>query len=214
MVKLRSAKQRSSTKGQVDRIVLATKNTPLAANKPSRPSTRGEPQPSDGASFSAISSVPSDTASAISAAGSNARCSRRLVPSPRSSSIAPTAASTPGAMLMRNNQCHDQVWVIQPPTIGPTVGASTAATPATVVASPCERCGNIRNTAEKTVGIKVPPANPWMIRHATSVSKFWLWPHPADAMVNSVTAPTNNQRIPSRAVRNPVSGIATISAVR
>ena len=40
----------------------------------------------------------------------------------------------PGATLIRNSQCHDQVSVIQPPTTGPIVGASTAMTPPIVVA--------------------------------------------------------------------------------
>jgi hypothetical protein len=37
--------------------------------------------------------------------------------------------------LTRNSHGHDQVSVIQPPTTGPTVGASTATTPPIVVAT-------------------------------------------------------------------------------
>ncbi len=70
------------------------------------------------------------------------------------------AARIPGKTLIRNSQCQDQVSVIQPPTTGPTVGASTAMMPAIVVAIGCSRTGNSRKTAEKTAGISVPPAKP------------------------------------------------------
>ena len=70
------------------------------------------------------------------------------------------AANKPGATLIRNSQCQDQVSVIQPPTTGPTVGASTATIPASVVAAGCKRSGNNRKTAEKTAGISAPPAKP------------------------------------------------------
>ena len=42
---------------------------------------------------------------------------------------------SPGMTLIRNSHGHDQVSVIQPPTTGPTVGASTATTPPIVVAT-------------------------------------------------------------------------------
>src|SRR4051794_28898840 len=70
------------------------------------------------------------------------------------------AAMTAGATLIRNSHCHDQVSLIQPPTTGPIVGASTAITPAIVVATECKRGGNNRNTAENTAGISMPPAKP------------------------------------------------------
>ena len=135
-------------------------NKPASTEMLSRISTRGASQPSVGASFRPISKAINDTASAASAAGSKARGLRWLVTSPRKSHVAASAAIIPGTMLMRNSQCPDQVSVIQPPTIGPTVGARTAATPAIEVARPCERCGNSRNTAAKTAGISVPPAKP------------------------------------------------------
>src|SRR6266851_1751107 len=70
------------------------------------------------------------------------------------------AKAVAAAALSRNSQCQDQVSVIQPPTTGPTVGASTAIMPAIVVAIGCRRIGNSRKTAENTAGINAPPANP------------------------------------------------------
>ena len=102
--------------------------------------------------------------------------------------------------------------MIQPPTIGPTVGASTASTPANVVARPWRLTGNRRNTAAKTAGISVPPEKPCRTRHAISVEKWSLSAHPTEARVNTDTDKTNSQRMLSKRVRKPVSGIATTSA--
>ena len=71
--------------------------------------------------------------------------------------------------------------MIQPPTIGPTVGASTASTPAIVVASACRRSGNSRKTAENTAGISVPPEKPWSTRQAISAPKLPLAAQPTEA---------------------------------
>ena len=64
--------------------------------------------------------------------------------------------------------------MIQPPTIGPTVGANTAVMPASVVARPCSRSGKSMKTAEKTAGIRVPPEKPCTVRHVTRVVKLLL----------------------------------------
>ena len=197
------------------RRVLTTKNDPQAAKTASSSTTRAESQPSFGASLRPIwIPLTSPAASATSAARSIARPWAKVASSrPAAVAAAPSAAKMPGRMFTPNSQCHEKVCVSQPPASGPTVGASTAATPATIVAMSCARGGNSRNTAENTVGINVPPAKPWTIRQAISPEKPWLSAQPAEAKVNSETALTNSQRMPSCTTRNPVSGMATISAV-
>jgi len=116
--------------------------------------------------------------------------------------------------LIKKSQCQEYVAVIQPPTTGPTVGASTARTPAIVVASGWRRIGKSRKTAEKTTGIRVPPEKPCNMRHAIKDAKLPLIAQAIDANVNTETATTNNHRIVSSRVRNPVSGIAMISAIK
>src|ERR1700733_8469642 len=120
----------------------------------------------------------------------------------------------PGAALIKNSQCQEKVSVIQPPTIGPTVGASTANTPANVVARPWRAIGKRRKTAEKTLGIRVPPEKPCKTRHAISIGKWSLAAHPTEASVNTETDSTNSQHMLKRRVRKPVNGIATTSAIR
>ena len=98
--------------------------------------------------------------------------------------------------------------------MGPTVGASTASTPANVVAAPCRANGNRRNTAEKTLGINVPPEKPCKTRQAIRTEKCSLAAHPTEASVKMEMDSTNNQHMLSKRVSKPVSGIATTSAMR
>ena len=104
--------------------------------------------------------------------------------------------------------------MIQPPTTGPTVGASTASTPANVVATPCRANGKRRNTAEKTAGINVPPEKPCKTRHAMRTGKLPLTAHPTEAIVKTEMDSTNSQHMLNRRVSMPVNGIATTSAQR
>ena len=87
-------------------------------------------------------------------------------------------------------------------------------TPAIVVASGWSRSGKSRKTAENTTGIKVPPENPCTMRQAISEVKLAAHGAGDRRTVNTETATTNNQRIVSSRVKNPVSGIAMISAIK
>src|SRR5260370_210420 len=102
-----------------------------------------------------------------------------------------TQAISPGMTLIKNSQCQEYICVIQPPTTGPTVGASTAMIPAIVVAMPCVRGRNKMNTAANTVGISVPPANPCTTRKETSIAELSLAAQPIDARAkNSIAGAT------------------------
>src|SRR6266702_3609097 len=45
------------------------------------------------------------------------------------SASTPTVMATPGKMLMKNSQCQDSTSVMNPPTVGPMVGANVATRP-------------------------------------------------------------------------------------
>ena len=104
--------------------------------------------------------------------------------------------------------------MIHPPAMGPTVGASTARTPAKVVAMPWRRSGKSRKTAANTAGMSVPPEKPWTIRQAISVWKLPLDAQPIEASVKVRTALTKSHRMLSTRIRKPVSGIEITSAIR
>src|ERR1700733_11430981 len=147
----------SSTTGWVALIVRDTKIQPLMRLAANSASGRGPSQPSCGACLRPISRAASAIAINSSERRSKLANSAKLTLSCGNRNGVAATASNPGATLIRNSQCQDQVSVIQPPTTGPTVGASTATTPASVVAAGCGRSGNSRNNAENTAGINAPP---------------------------------------------------------
>ena len=187
---------------------------PVTMLTASRPQTSGDVQLRCGASLIAISRAARAHAINSSASTSRWRACARSSFSRGSETHATTAAMMPGSTLIKKSQCQEYVSVSQPPTTGPTVGASTAKTPAIVVATDCSRNGNRIKTAEKTAGIKVPPEKPCTMRHRINVAKLLLKAQAIDASVKAETAMTNSHRMVKARVRKPVSGIAMISAIR
>src|SRR5690348_2805931 len=103
---------------------------------------------------------------------------------------------------------------MKPPIAGPRVGASIASEPATRVARLLPGPWNIRKTAENTSGISAPPQKPCTTRAETSDQKLV---EPAQARLTTVkpqTEVTKAPRVDITRVSQPVSGIATISAIR
>ena len=94
----------------------------------------GDDQPRFGASFNPISRPASPAVSSASAYKSSLASSPGSVRWRGSRNGVTAAAINPGMTLIKNSHGQDQLSVIQPPTIGPTVGANTATTPPTVVA--------------------------------------------------------------------------------
>ncbi len=214
MAKPRSRKVRSWMIGVVPTSMRRTNTAPASTLAASKASTGAASQPRCGASFKPICRLARQTASKARPAMSSVRSSARSAAS-RARRASPSAqARMPGATLMRNSQCHEVVCVIQPPTTGPTVGASTASRPAMVVAKPCSRNGKSRNTAENTSGTSMPPKKPCATRAVTSEAKPVLAAQPIEASVKAPTAIANSTRMPSARVSRPVSGIAITSAMR
>ena len=83
-----------------------------------------------------------------------------------------------------------------------------------VVASVWPRPGKRRNPAEKTIGIRTPPANPWTTRALTSDANPTLEAQATEAMTNTLVAITNKPRSERTRVSQPVSGMAMTSAIR
>ena len=104
--------------------------------------------------------------------------------------------------------------MIQPPTTGPIVGASTATMPAMVPAIGWWRAGNSRKMPVNTAGISVPPAKPCKMRKVTSDAKLLLKAQPIDVSVKTKMAITNSHRSVSARVSHPVSGMAMTSAIK
>src|SRR5271163_3348656 len=103
---------------------------------------------------------------------------------------------------------------MKPPTVGPRVGASIAIIPAIIVARTRADPSNITNTAENASGIRNPPQNPCATRADTSHPKLGAAAQAALAAVKPRTQVEKAPRVDITRVSQPVSGIATISAIR
>ena len=86
--------------------------------------------------------------------------------------------------------------------------------PPVVVATASCDLGNSRNTAAKTRGIRIPPANPCTTLAAIIDGKSKLAAHAMEASVKTTVAAANSSRIEKTRVRSAVKGIAIISAMR
>src|SRR6202158_150059 len=76
-----------------------------------------------GPSSSTYSSAPRNPAIAIRPNQSKRSSSAKFDCPNSTSASTPTVMPMPGTTLMKNSQCHDMVSVMNPPTVGPMVGA-------------------------------------------------------------------------------------------
>src|SRR3981189_3639742 len=121
---------------------------------------------------------------------------------------------TPGMMLMKNSQCHDSASVMNPPTVGPTVGASVATRPMIGPTIWNFERGNTVQADANPVGIMPAPRNPWIGRQRIICSIDEANPHRKLAMVKPAAEIANSNRVPSARDRNPDNGIAITSAIK
>src|SRR5262249_5575411 len=138
------------------------------------------------------------------------RCGRSISIAQATSS----ATTSPGGTLIRNSQCQEKRSVINPPTLGPRVGASIARSPAHNIARSRAGHRNIKKTAEKTSGISAPPQNPCTTRDDSRDQKLEEAAQVRLAAVKPQMEAKKAPRVDSNRVSQPVSGIATISAIR
>ncbi|OIQ70096.1 hypothetical protein GALL_482980 [mine drainage metagenome] len=82
-----------------------------------------------GPSSSTYSSAPRNPAIAIRPNQSKRSSNPKFGRSKSTSASTPTVMPMPGTTLMKKSQCHDIASVMNPPTVGPMVGASVATNP-------------------------------------------------------------------------------------
>src|SRR6266478_4582706 len=148
IAKERSLNVDSCTIGWAARNVRQTKSPPVRALRENRLMQMEENHPSCGDCLSPISRHVSAAARRNSDKPSSLAPSKFVFFRGKRYGVR-TQAISPGMTLIRNSQCQEYICVIQPPTTGPTVGASTAMIPAIVVAMPCVRGRNKINTADR-----------------------------------------------------------------
>ncbi len=120
----------------------------------------------------------------------------------------------PGSTLMKNIQRQSILSVMKPPTVGPSVGASTETMPR--MAGMRARCLPVKrvNPTAKTVGTMAPPVKPCRTRKTIIDSMFQANPQRTLERVKSAADRAKSQRVDRAWARNAENGIITSSAIR
>ena len=113
---------------------------------------------------------------------------------------------------MKKIHGHDQLSLIVPPRMGPTIGAMIVVIAATDIATPALSRGKMRNNSVCESGISGPPHRPCAIRQAISRSSVRDNPHKAEKKVKPNRQTTKDRIVPKRAASQPVSGTQIASA--
>ncbi len=104
--------------------------------------------------------------------------------------------------------------MIQPPTVGPRVGASDDRAPSVAAATTTLWPGKNAKAVVKTVGIIEPPRNPCSARNTIMLWMSQAQPHIRLVAVKPAAETQNSQRVDITRDRKPESGITIISAMR
>jgi len=115
---------------------------------------------------------------------------------------------------MKNSQRQSRWAVIQPPSVGPSAGASVPARPRIAGMRACFSPVNRVKPAAKVVGTMAPPTKPWIVRKNTMDSMFQDRPQPMLASVKPAADSVNSQRVDSSRLSQPDSGIMITSVIR
>src|SRR3954471_13906507 len=91
----------------------------------------------------------------------------------------------PTGTLIKKHQCQDKLSLSQPPSVGPTTGATTTAMPYS--AKPWLRLdgGKAAARIDCATGVIPPPASPCMIRKINSDCRFHANPQSNELSVNN-----------------------------
>jgi hypothetical protein len=93
----------------------------------------------------------------------------------------------------------------QPPSVGPTTGATTTATPDNAKAGPRFAAGKGSARIACETGTMPPPAIPWRIRNSRSELRSLAIPHSTELRVNNPRPARKNALRPTQLLRRLVA---------
>src|SRR5271156_2476862 len=113
----------------------------------------------------------------------------------------------PGTTLIRNSQCQEKSAVIQPPSVGPMVGAAVATRPMSTELLARRFGENTVKDVAKTVGIMAPPNRPCRARNTIMVLRSPAKAQAALMQVKPMQVVRNSQRVEKARLSQPESGM-------
>ena len=102
--------------------------------------------------------------------------------------------------------------MIQPPSVGPRIGATMMPAPQIAIACPTFSRGLMSSMMDCDIGISAAPNRPWMKRNTTISGRLVAMPHNAEASVKPATAICTTALRPNRSPIQPESGVAIAAA--
>ena len=90
----------------------------------------------------------------------------------------------PIGRLMKKHQCQLELSVIQPPSVGPSVGATMMPSRKIAWTIPCSSRGKIWRSVACAVESSAAPPAPWSSRQSTSSPSVVAVPHSNEATMN------------------------------
>ena len=96
--------------------------------------------------------------------------------------------------------------MIQPPRVGPTIGATTVTMAIRASAMPRFSAGYTAISRLCVTGYIGPATAPWMARNTSSMPMLPEIPHSIEVTENRSVHQTNSLTSPRRRARNPVNG--------
>ena len=114
--------------------------------------------------------------------------------------------------LMKKIQCQLQLSEMEPPKIGPRIGATTTVMLQRPSAMPTFSLGNTRTIRVCDIGMIGPPLSPWKIRNTIRASRLRDSPQSSENSAKPMIAVMNTRTAPKRAASHPESGTQIASA--
>src|SRR5699024_11422141 len=105
---------------------------------------------------------------------------------------ATTQAKMPIGTLMKKIQCHEYRSVIQPPSTGPTMGATMVIMPISASAMPRLALGQVAIIRLCVTGYIGPDTAPWMARKNNNMPIECENPQASEASENNIVHQTNS----------------------
>src|SRR5215510_11628384 len=93
-------------------------------------------------------------------------------------------AITPTGALIKKHHCQDQLSEIQPPSVGPTTGATTTATPNSAKACGRFAGGKVSARIDCATGTMPPPAKPCRTRNSSKDCRLGAIPQRTELREN------------------------------
>ncbi len=117
-------------------------------------------------------------------------------------------------MFTKNSQFQPTEAMIEPPMIGPRIGASWPTNPMSAIEPPIRSLPAARLSSVMETGSTIPPPMPCSTRNPMSDGSDQARPHSSEPTRKAPTANIHTRRAPNRSEAHPETGMTATYASR